>query len=114
MGPLAERFCLVSRTRVLVGVVVVAAAVVAGGVVLLGGRSSSAAPPRHGIGIAYALTPRAALFGDTLEAKVDVLVDPRAVDPDSLQLHADYGVYAQIANPRVTRASVGKLTQLVY
>jgi hypothetical protein len=105
---------VVTRRRIAVAAVVVAAAAAAVLLTTLGGRSSAAEAPKHGIGVVAAITPRAALFGDTLEARLDVLIDSRVVNPKSLKLLAEYGLYAPVAPPRVARSRVGELTRVVY
>ena len=39
------------------------------------------------------LAPREAFFGDPVEAKVDVVVDPRTVDPSRIRVHTDFRPY---------------------
>lgn len=55
---------------------------------------------RHGaallerpVTVKRALSTTAALFGDRVEAEVDVYTDDRAVDPGSVQVHSDFAPY---------------------
>jgi hypothetical protein len=109
-----EGTAVVTRRRVVLVAIVAAAALAAALVATFGGRAAQPDSPRRGIGVASALTPRAALFGDTLEARIDAIVDPRVVDPRSLNLKADFGRYAPVGPALVTRSSTGRLTRVVY
>lgn len=60
------------------------------------------------------ITPTVHLFGDTIQARLDVLADSRLVDPASIRVHGDFLPYEPVAAPIVTRAHVGRLTQLTW
>ncbi len=49
------------------------------------------------------LTPHAVLFGDTLTARVDVVVDKTFVDADQVELKAAFGTWKPVAPPVTTR-----------
>jgi hypothetical protein len=115
VAALVEGAAVVTRARVAIAAAVaVAAAVAAVLLVALGGRASSVTAPPHGIGVATTVTPRAALFGDPIVARLDVLLDPHDIDAKSLNLDARYGLYAPSAPTQVTRSHVGRLTRVVY
>jgi hypothetical protein len=103
------------RLALIAGVVVVVLAVLAA--VLLGvfaGGSRNATPPQRGFGATADLVPRAALFGDSVEAVVDVVLDRRAVKPESVELNGDFSPYAAPDPPSVVRRDAGPLTRLRY
>jgi hypothetical protein len=68
-----------------------------------GGRVAPPAP----LSATAAVMPRSALFGDVLAARVDVLVDRRAVDPASVRVTADLSPYSATGLPTVTRSAAG-------
>jgi hypothetical protein len=60
------------------------------------------------------VTPRSALFGDTLTASVDVLVDRRRVDPARVTVAAAFAPYRVSGVPTVTRHAVGPAEQVTF
>jgi len=70
-----------------------------------------AAPARaaDGSGVSYraTLAPREALFGDALDARVDVVVDPSIVAASSVRVHVDFRPYVPVATSRADRAAGG-------
>jgi hypothetical protein len=50
-------------------------------------------------------------FGDTVTARVVVLVDRRAADPESVRLSSDFGEWDQVAPTRTTSVSAGPYTR---
>jgi hypothetical protein len=56
-----------------------------------------------GIGLAVLLDPASPHFGDRVTASVEILVDPRQVDPDSVRLVTDFAPYRAAAPPRASR-----------
>jgi hypothetical protein len=71
--------------------------------------SVHAAPPAY----RATLTPREALFGDPLDARVDVVVDPAGSDPAGVRVRVDVRPYVA-SPPRVTRSSAGDLVRLTF
>ncbi len=59
------------------------------------------------------LAPREAFFGDPVEAKVDVVVDPRTVDPSRIRVHTDFRPY-EAAPQRVTRRAAAGLVHVQF
>jgi hypothetical protein len=103
------------RRRVLavLGLAAVAAAV-ALAVVLAArdrGSSRSAGPAEipSAIEAEGVLSPSIALFGDTVRARVDVTLDRRQVDPDSVRVRADFSPWKRVANAERLRRD-GKTT----
>lgn len=60
------------------------------------------------------ISPAVHLFGDTIQARVDVLTDSRLVDPASIRVHGGFLPYRPVASPRLDRRRVGRLTQLTW
>jgi hypothetical protein len=102
------------RALVWASAAVVAAAVAAAVVVaLVPGRAPEVPPPRGGMIIASSI-PRAALFGDTLDGRVDIVVDRRRIDPASIEVTPTPGNWLVVAPPGVERTDSGATTHLVY
>ncbi len=74
-----------------------------------------AAPAQAATGVSYRATfsPREALFGDPIAARVDVVVDPHVVDPAGVRVHVDFRPYSA-APPRVTRRRVAGLARVEF
>jgi hypothetical protein len=56
----------------------------------------------------------ATLFGDSVRASVQVIVDRRRVDPSSVGFNAHFEPFVGLSAPSVTRHDTGRLTRLVY
>jgi hypothetical protein len=68
-----------------------------------------------GTGVSYraTLTPREALFGDPLDARVDVAVDRGRVSPSTVRVHVDLRPYKVVSTTKVERAT-GKMTRVEF
>lgn len=107
--------------RRLVFVVAIAAAV-AGALALLfvlRARGDEGAAARAAAGVEMAaveadatVSPSAALFGDTVLAHVDVLLDKRRVDPDSVRVRATFAPFEIVGPPRRLRRDAGSSAYL--
>jgi hypothetical protein len=75
--------------------------VVAG--VLLSSGGGSADPPPSAIQARSALLPGVVLFGDTLTARLDVLLDRSKVDPGSVRVQASFAPWKPVAPPKQVR-----------
>jgi hypothetical protein len=66
-----------------------------------------------GTGVSYRATlmPREALFGDPLDARVDVAVDRARVSPSTVRLHIDLRPYKVVSTKRVERTA-GDVTRI--
>jgi hypothetical protein len=108
----------VARTRIPARVALALAAAAAALVVIVvaGGRSGSdtEAPPAESVPVATdaELTPRIALFGDTLTATVDVVVDRTVVDPGRVAVAWSHAPWAQVGAPQHARRDSGTATHL--
>lgn len=58
------------------------------------------------------LLPRIVLFGDTVRARADVVVDRTRVDPNSVRIAAAFTPWEVIGRPQRTRRDVGAITLL--
>ena len=74
-----------------------------------------AAPAHAASPVSYRTTfePREALFGDGIDARADVVVDPGRVDPGAVRVHVDFRPY-RLASSEVTRRDAGGLVRLRF
>jgi len=96
---------------VLAGVVVVSAALVVmtAWISSRGSDSQRAAEPPPEVQAEADLGPKVALFGDTVQAHVDVVVDRTRVDPDSVRIAADFAPFEIVEKPDRRQTSAGDL-----
>jgi hypothetical protein len=106
-----------SRTRPVPGtslsiVVLAAVALLASG---CGGDDDQPAVPlgRH-VAASRMITPSAHLFGDTIKARVDVVVDRDHLDPDRVRLEAAFPPYELVRKTQVERRDHDRYTRLRY
>lgn len=93
---------------VLAVAVLTAAAVVLFGWSRSGGSSSPAAEETPEIHADATFTPRPVLFGDTVRANVDVVLDAERIDPDSVRAAADFTPWDVVGKPQRHVVSTGK------
>lgn len=72
--------------------------------------SSNETPPA--ITARSVIFPRILLFGDTVHAQVDFVLDPKRVDPDSVRLAAAFSPWAVVGEPERVQRDGGSLTHL--
>jgi hypothetical protein len=82
-------------------VLVVAGGVLAG--VLLSSGGGSAGRPPSAIQARGALLPGVVLFGDTMTARLDVVLDRSKVDPGSVRVQASFAPWQAVAPPKQVR-----------
>lgn len=92
------------RTLVVAGLLAaaVASALVAGFVLWDRAGGASDQPPREAsaeIDAEATFSPPVALFGDTVRAHVDIVLDKTRVDPDSVRIAADFAPFEVIGPP---------------
>jgi len=75
-------------------------------------RPEEAGLPRTGIESTGTIEPGIILFGDTITAQVDVLLDRRRVDPDSVRVAGEFLPWELIGQPIRTRSDSGPNTRL--
>jgi hypothetical protein len=97
---------------VVAGAVVAVAVLVALGVGLGtrdrgGGKADSDAAGTDPIAATATFAPRSVLFGDTLTARLDVVVDKTVVDADEVELDASFGQWRPAGEPRASRIDSG-------
>jgi len=73
----------------------------------------SPALPSSGIVADAAVNPQRALFGDTLIARVDVLVDRRRIDPTTLELRGTFSPYTA-GPPSIKRQELGHVSRVTH
>lgn len=98
---------------------IVRVALVAAAVVLLapgcGGEDDEPAVPLgRFIAASRMLTPTTHLFGDTVTARVDVVVDRDELDPDRVRLEAKFPPYELVRTMQVERRDHDRYTRLRY
>lgn len=75
----------------------------------------AAPPPGRYVATSRALTPTAHLFADPVEARVDVVVDRRRLDPDRIRLHVDFLPYRIVGGGiRRSRRDFSTFTRLRF
>jgi len=79
-----------------------------------GGQSESVKPTKvsSGLEVRATLDPRTLLFGDTVRAMVDITLDRRRVDPDSVRVSADFTPWKVVEEPKRARRDSGSATHL--
>ena len=60
------------------------------------------------------LTPEQHLFGDSVRARVELIVDTERVDPDSVEIGANFEPYRELRPVELTRSEDGTITKLRY
>src|SRR5207248_3092426 len=70
------------------------------------GEGGSYAP--HPVVVSPRITPESSLFGDVLNAGVDIAVNPKRLDPASVQLDADFRPYRIRSQRRRVVRGVGR------
>jgi hypothetical protein len=81
---------------------------------LSGGKGEKAPGPPGETPIAAigSLTPRIALFGDTINARVDTTIDNTQLDPSLVRVQARFGTWSQVGDPVVEREDSGRTSYL--
>ena len=101
------------RTRIPARVGLALAAVAAALAVVLvaafrsGSADDASSAERDPIVATAALSPRIALFGDTVTATVDVVVDRTAIDPDDVQVRWSDEAWKPVGGPQTQRRDSG-------
>jgi len=70
--------------------------------------------PKETLAASASLAPRTFAFADRLSARIDVLVDPRAVDPASVRVRPRFGLFKVLARGLRTRRAGGVLLSYRY
>ena len=96
-----------TRLALALAAVVVALVVLLAAVVLTRGGDDAPSAQRDPITAAARLSPRVVLFGDTLTATVDVVVDRTAIDPDGVEVRWSDDAWKPVGTPERTRRDTG-------
>ena len=77
-------------------------------------RSGAALAGEQAFATRAAIVPDVHLFGDAVEARLQVAVDRRRIDPDDVRVDWSFEPYEQLGEPRVVRRDVGHVTHLTH
>ena len=100
--------------RLLLGAALLAVAAATAAIVVLAGRGSGddGASPVLPLRAQGAIVPRIAVFGDTIRAQVDVTLDRRRVDPDSVRVRAAFKEWRRVGSDQLVRSDAGSTSYL--
>lgn len=98
------------RTVLLVLLAVLATAAPAAGAT----PPTTAGQPKNPLQTTLSLSPPVALFGDTVTARVAVVVDTKLVDPASVRVSAKFAPYTSIGPPQKVQTGNGRYVQTVW
>ena len=108
---------MVTARRLFIAGVVLAAILAAAGGLIAWNAWDKAGGPGLGeepiVGTAL-LAPEQHLFGDAVHARVELIVDTDRVDPDSVEIGANFEPYRELRPVEVTRSEDGPITKLRY
>jgi hypothetical protein len=79
-----------------------------------GGEDPALLPDGRALAFSRSLDPSLHLFGDTVAAEVELVVDRRLLDPDRLGLETDFEPYELIGASTLDRRDDGPYTRLRY
>src|SRR4051794_3909254 len=99
------------RRLVVVGGIAVAVAV---GLTLGLWRSGESTYPKKPLTVTPSLSPRTFAFADRLFVRLDVLVDPRSIDPASVRVRPRFGLFRVLAADVRERRAGGALVSYRY
>jgi hypothetical protein len=71
-------------------------------------------PPVQPFAAAASMSPATVSFGDRISARIDVVVDPRAVDPNSLDVQPRFGLYRVVGSTVKRTRGAGELRSYRY
>jgi len=71
-------------------------------------------PPTSAVTVETSVTPRVAMFGDTVVATADVVADSRVVKPDTIRVQTEFEPYELHGTPTVQRTENGDIVHLVF
>jgi hypothetical protein len=71
-------------------------------------------PGRQAVLTRAAFVPNVHLFGDPVEARLQVAVDRRRIDPDTVEVEWDFSPYEVVGERRVERRDAGDVTVLAH
>ena len=77
-----------------------------------GGKSPARPVLAEGIEARASIVPRTILFGDTIAAQVDVVLDRRRIDPDSVRIATEFLPWEVVGEPERSRRDARATTHL--
>jgi hypothetical protein len=108
---------VVSARRLFIAAAAAGVALLAVGAFVAWNAWHDAAAPGLGeepvVGSAF-LEPEQHLFGDAVRARVELVVDGERVDPDSIEIGANFAPYRNLRPVEVSRSESGSITRLRY
>ena len=107
---LADRWRLASLVAAAVGVALLIVSLVR----ISGGGGGDRLRLESDIAATATVAPRVHRFGDSLRARVTVVLDRRRLDPGLVRLETDFEPYRAVRATRVEREDVGDVTRLRY
>ena len=107
---LADRRRLASLVAVVVGIALLVVSLVR----ISGDGGGDRLRLESDIAATATVTPRIHRFGDSLRARVTVVLDRRRLDPGLVRLETDFEPYRAVGATRVEREDVGDVTRLRY
>jgi hypothetical protein len=107
---------VIGRRRLLGGVAALVLAVAVVALLLRVTRPAPEAMPASAGGIAVrgALAPRSYLFGDSMVARLEILVDRAVFDPDRISIDTRFAPFSVVGAPRRERHDFPDLTRIRY
>jgi hypothetical protein len=108
---------MVTARRLFIGGVVAAVILAAGAGLIAWNAWDRGGGPGLGeepiVGTAL-LSPEQHLFADAVRARVEIIVDTKRVDPDSVEIGANFDPYRELRPAEVSRSEDGPITRLRY
>ena len=76
-----------------------------------GGESESLSEP---IAVNATIGPQQHMFGDPIRARVELILDSKRIDPNTVKVHANFAPYRPLRRPTRTESGAGAITRLRF
>lgn len=76
-----------------------------------GGGGGSLSEP---IAVNATISPQQHMFGDPIRARVELIVDSKRIDPDTVKVRASFAPYRPLSRPERTESSSGSITRVRF
>ena len=76
-----------------------------------GGESGSLSEP---IAVNATIGPQQHMFGDPIRARVELILDSKRIDPNTVKVHANFAPYRPLRRPTRTESTAGAITRLRF
>ena len=103
---------MLGRRAVAGGALVAVALVIAGGAILLLRDSDADESTVRPLRARAMLSDRIVVFGDTVQARVDVALDLRHVNPNTVKVRATFDAWQRVVPAQVTRTDAGSSSHI--